>query len=166
MLAKILFSATGFLVYWANPSISPYFAAFSIAILPIWAEVAVCWITKVEPAREKSRVKLRIDAAIDATCFLALPCLWFLHWSLTPSVYLVAALAIFFFAGIYRLLQFLKNGLNSDGKFSGLPLTYTGYMWIVLVFIENNLILPLDIILLLSLAFLMLYSKLKIPASR
>jgi phosphatidylserine synthase len=67
----------------------------------------------------------------DAVSFVWIPPLFL--WSKgTPFIQL--ALAGFIAAGSFRLLRFLKHGLI-DGAFVELPVTYTGYFWILGIFL-------------------------------
>jgi hypothetical protein len=164
MLAKIITSVMAFGWITLKPTTSFYLQAFLVGILPIWAEVLASFLQKVEPARATSVWFLKSDALVDGLVFLIFPSMWFFHMYPTVNYFLIFSNMIFIVAGIYRILRFLKTGLTADGSFIGLPVTYTGYQWLLYVWLKSN---NLDIVicfLFLALALVMA-SKIKVKAS-
>lgn len=137
-----------------------------IGVLPIWSEVAASTLTKVEPAREQRQFLLRIDALIDVTVFLLVPAAWF-ALKVSANFIVLLGLCFFIFCGIWRILRFLKTGLDQSGSFQGLPVTYTGYLWPVLCLLPQTTIGDLiTVVLLIALSYAMISSKIRIKASR
>jgi hypothetical protein len=162
IFAKIFASIIGLLSIYFHSS--PYIQAASIGVLPIWFEVFSCYFLKIEPARETNAKILLIDAIVDAWCFLILPPLWLIHaFSFTVAEYLT--LILFTIAGLYRLHRFLKTGLK-NGQFEGLPVTYTGYFWIIAVFLLIHDYNSVVIFLLIGLSFAMITKRIKINPSQ
>lgn len=93
-------------------------------ILAVWADAAVGFIAKRRqwPARSEH---IQADALADCACFIWAPAhfLVVLH----PSIPVLAAIPLFFFAGIYRMVRFAAEGLVG-GTYRGLPVTYNGYL--------------------------------------
>ncbi len=108
-----------------------YAAAAAIGILPIWLELAATRLTGCEPSLEKRLLWRAVDNGVDAASLVVLPAAWFacvtrLGW---PAY---AGLAVFAGCGLFRLIRFVRKGLLGDQFFEGLPVTYTGYAWVVL----------------------------------
>ncbi len=143
---------------------NPLVQAFLIGVIPIWSEVLMSRLTNIEPAREKRKLLLFIDALADIASFLLAPVIWYFNFD-KPSSYLVQiALILFLLTGIFRILIFLRNGLDGNGCFTGLPVTYTGYVWILLTAV--NAISPTYVpaMLLICLSWAMLSKHIKIRA--
>jgi hypothetical protein len=133
ILSKIIAALSAFVVT-QNFQLHPLFQAFLVGICPIWFEVIASYVTKVEPAKEKRRKWVVADAIADATAFIILPALWYFPFTESASK---LALVFFISSGIARITRFVMEGLNPAGSFEGLPVTYTGYLWCVLVLISN-----------------------------
>lgn len=135
--AKITASLLGVLI--ASTLLSfPIAQALAVGVFPIWVEVVASFFTRVEPAREKNRRLLQADAAADIFCFLLAPLGWYLSSRQQQDPFIYAASLVFLTCGLYRICRFLKKGLSKDGYFSGLPVTYTGYLWPILVLLPEN----------------------------
>jgi hypothetical protein len=135
MLGKILATNLGLFLWLGQRTSSTLIQAFFIGILPIWVEVAISLILKVEPSQEKRKSILFLDAAIDAFSFLLVPAFWFYTQN-----YQVWPIAIFVLSGLWRLQNFLRLGLVSNQYFIGVPVTYMGYLWILVILIPNQMI--------------------------
>jgi phosphatidylserine synthase len=110
--------------------------AATVGVLPIWLESAATRLTGCEPSLEKRLLWKVVDNGIDAMSFVLLPVAWFasvtcLGW---PAY---VGLITFACCGIFRLIRFVRGGLLSEQFFEGLPVTYTGYAWIVLVILDR-----------------------------
>lgn len=138
MLAKFFSCLLGLAIIAFNPELSLYLHAFLIGILPIWSEVLASRITNIEPAQEKNKKWLWVDALIDAWVFLFVPSGWFFWVANENTPLRISALFIFVMSGLWRLYHFVKKGLSLDGYFRGLPVTYTGYLWLLLILLKNN----------------------------
>src|SRR5512135_3517745 len=119
ILAKALLSLSGFFFSLTHPAWPLVVRAFVVGVLPIWGEVAASFLLKVEPARERSRKWLLSDAIADALAFLVVPSLWFWLVASQHSWYLAATLLFFVAAGIWRIIRFLRFGLDASGYFQG-----------------------------------------------
>ncbi|MCB0348944.1 MAG: hypothetical protein KDD37_08905 [Bdellovibrionales bacterium] len=144
---------------------SLYVEAFLIGVFPIWAEVIASTITKVEPAREKRKSLLYIDAIIDMLVFILVPAAW-CYTVLKPSAYEATHIAIFIIFGASRLVNFVKNGLSKEGTFSGLPVTYTGYIWLVVVLLAELQFHYFSYLIIALAGFAMVFKKIQIHPSR
>lgn len=130
ILSKFLASLVALIVCILWPDLNIYSQAFLIGILPIWAEVLTSQRLKVEPAYEHRFLVRSIDNLVDLICFILIPPLWFYA---KVSIVDTQAIMLFMILGTGRLVYFVKKGLDPDGYFIGLPVTYTGYIWVVLV---------------------------------
>jgi len=153
---KILATFLGIFLWQKNIVSALWPQAFFIGILPIWLEVLCSTLLKVEPSQEKNRLILYLDAVVDSISFLFIPCWWFFMngGDLIP-------LLVFIVSGIWRLQNFLRKGLVNGKYFVGVPVTYMGYLWMILIFIPNHLI---HNILIISAAYLMNAPFIKIKA--
>lgn len=116
---------------------SRFLQALWIGILPIWLEVGITLSTGVEPSLETRPAWKRADACADLIAFVLVPSFWFLGWVIREKsafelVAIGAGVAAFVFCGFYRVIRFVRNGLVDGQFFVGLPVTYTGYLWLVL----------------------------------
>lgn len=150
-------------------SISLPLQAFLIGIFPIWSEVLASYTTNVEPARVQNKFLIYLDGVMDVFVFILVPSFWF--WLVTGKTQIeFFGLLIFFCCGFFRIIRFITKGLNREGKFSGLPVTYTGYIWIVLIGIyEMNiagLSSYLSLVLLVIVSIAMVTKKIQISPSR
>ena len=161
MLAKFFASFLGIVITRLQLEKSLYLEAFLLGILPIWSEVLASNITKTEPSLEKDRNKLYLDGVLDALVFIIIPSVWY-YLSLAESTDEKIALIFFIFCGLTRLFQFVRKGLNHDGYFRGLPVTYTGYMWLVLALLKNYEANKAASITLVLVSILMITNKIKI----
>lgn len=165
MLAKLAASFFGLMMTGLKSDLSVYLQAFLIGILPIWSEVLASRITRVEPSLEKSKKWLIADAVVDALVFLIVPGGWFLWMTHEARFVEGAAVLIFVLGGVWRLINFTRTGLNTDGYFRGLPVTYTGYLWILLILCRSVngewLVAPL----LLLVTWAMITRRIKIKVS-
>ncbi|MGE5086107.1 MAG: hypothetical protein ACM3MG_07365 [Bacillota bacterium] len=165
LLGKILSSLLAVVFISSGGVVGLYLQAFLIGVLPIWSEVFVSFLLKYEPAREKQKNLLLIDAIVDGLVFVIIPVGW-LWFALNPGDIFLFPLLCFLGAGIYRLVRFLKGGLSDRGYFQGLPVTYTGYVWLPLSYLCAVKLSWLAIVILLVLSFLMATKKEFIKASR
>jgi hypothetical protein len=99
-----------------------------LGILPIWFEIATTAWTGIEPARETRKAWRWMDAVVDGLVFVWVPTGLFLREH--PESFGVS-LFVFAAAGTFRLVRFVGKGLGPTGTFSGLPVTYTGYVWLL-----------------------------------
>jgi hypothetical protein len=134
MAAKLAASIVG-AALWAGFYGPAFLVAWAIGILPIWSELVATRLTGCEPSTEDRLLWKIIDNCIDAASFVLLPVAWFasvtrLGW---PAY---IGLAAFAGCGIYRLVRFVRKGLASNQFFEGLPVTYTGYAWVVLAAVD------------------------------
>ncbi len=159
ILAKLSASALGSFLGITKLSDNPLAASFLIGVLPIWLEVLASNLTKVEPARER-RLNIKIiDNIVDGIVFILVPAIWYsVHQG--PDAPILIFVLIFALAGIWRLVKFVKNGL-SENFFVGLPVTYTGYLWPLLILMEK---IPHHNLLILILAWAMNSKHIKIKA--
>lgn len=144
---------------------NPYLQGLLIGVLPIWSEVLASFLLKYEPARENNKSLLLVDAIVDGLVFVIVPVGWF-WFMLKPDGVLLFPLLCFLGAGMYRLIRFFKSGLSGKGYFQGLPVTYTGYIWLPLVFVLNFKLPWLAAAILVASSFLMATKKEFIKASR
>ncbi len=164
ILAKFFTTLTAVL-FLIKCDINPLVQAFLIGIAPIWSEVLISQLTNIEPAREKRQALLITDALVDIISFILVPMIWYFNLN-KPSSYLVqVSLTLFLLSGIFRILRFLRNGLDDRGYFSGLPVTYTGYTWILITAVNNFDSTYIPTTLLICLSWAMLSKHIKIPAS-
>jgi hypothetical protein len=163
ILAKITGSVIGILSVWLFPAATLLQGAL-LGILPIWLEVLASTLKRVEPAREQRQAWKLADLIADACSFVLVPCAWLLM-SADGSVMILTGVSLFFCAGLYRLMRFYKTGLIG-GTFLGLPVTYTGYIWVVEIFLvqRNNHIIIL--ITLALAAWLMTTRRVRIKPSQ
>jgi hypothetical protein len=143
--------------------------AFLIGIFPIWSEVLASYLTKIEPARVQNRFLVYLDGVIDLFVFIFIPSFWF--WMASGKAPIVFfGLLLFVCCGFFRIIRFVTKGLNSEGNFSGLPVTYTGYLWIVLIGIYQmklgSLSSYLFLVLLVIVSIAMVTKKIQISPSR
>lgn len=165
ILAKFLatFAAVLFLVRY---DLNHYLQAFLIGVLPIWSEVLASRLTRVEPARETRSSLLFADALADSTSFLIAPAIWFLNLTAQHAPFVLAALVLFVGAGLFRIYRFLRQGLDANGYFTGLPVTYTGYVWIILIGAGSWDLNTLPALVLALLSWAMVSKRIRIRASR
>jgi len=151
LICKLASSAIGVLlaVHSASP---PMWVAAVLGILPIWFEVAASRALDIEPGFESRKVFRALDALVDAVVFVLVPAFWYLTVTARDWPVWTAVLG-FVFCGIFRLIRFALQGLSADGQFEGLPVTYTGYLWPLIVALERiSIWLPIPMILLASAA--------------
>jgi hypothetical protein len=151
---------------WALPHPEPsLLQGFAIGVLPIWSETLASYFTKFEPAREGRKAWLYIDAIVDFGVFIVAPLTW---WGMNQTVegWFYLSGAVFLGAGLFRIVRFLKRGLNQDGYFQGLPVTYTGYIWPLMTLVPSNLQPPLSAAILLLFGIAMALPHRFIKASR
>ncbi len=162
MLGKILPTIFAILLHTLKAPV--YLQSFVIGILPIWLEVLASTLLRYEPSREKNPLWLRLDAVIDTVTFVVVPTIWFCSVSEPRGLFL--GLVVFVTSGCARILRFLENGLSSEGAFTGLPVTYTGYLWSIFVFFEDQNFTVLTLAFLFTASWAMLSKNIKIKASR
>ncbi|MFM6928631.1 MAG: hypothetical protein ACKOX6_09210 [Bdellovibrio sp.] len=165
LLGKIISSVFAVLFISSGKNIDIYLQGFLIGVLPIWSEVFASFLLKYEPAREGNKSLLLVDAVVDGLVFVIVPVGWF-WFTLQPEAILIVPLLVFLGAGMYRLFRFLKRGLAQSGYFQGLPVTYTGYVWLLLIYLVEVKLFWLALAILLTLSFLMATPKEFIKASR
>ncbi len=163
--AKFLASIMAICLIYFDVLPSVYAQAFFIGIFPIWAEVVASYITKIEPARVKQKKLLYIDAATDLFTFILVPCLWYLI-VLQTHMFDLVAIMLFVVCGAYRLIRFVKQGLDDDGMFRGLPVTYTGYLWIVVATSVNFMFFYLPSIVIILAGLAMVSRRIRLRPSR
>lgn len=156
ILAKLSASTLAASLYFAKLSNHPLLTSFFIGVLPIWMEVLTSFLTKVEPSREKNITLKIIDNVVDGMVFILIPAIWY-----SISQELSIATFIFVIAGILRLVKFVRNGLSGN-FFIGLPVTYTGYVWPLLILMNQ---IPYHNIILVILAWAMNSKHIKIKAT-
>lgn len=170
VLAKFLISLLGLVIIVLFETLPNYIIAFILGILPIWSEVLTTKITKIEPALTKSKKWLVIDALVDAFSFVLIPSSWFGIHTIKQTISVnqkMQLLALFAFVacGLWRLIQFVRTGLNKDNYFRGVPVTYMGYLWILLILLENlNLQILTSFVLLLA-SWSMISKHIKVKVS-
>lgn len=154
----------GAMLSWTLP-LSLWAQALAVGALPIWLEILASTLSQTEPSRETRRHYLYADALVDAAVFIFSPAYFF--WiSFQPlEIPVRISLTIFIMAGLYRLIRFLQRGLVG-GKFSGLPVTYTGYAWLPAAFLIRAGFPSTAGTLFLLLAWAMLTPRLKLNPSR
>ena len=160
LAAKLVGSGVG-AALWASFDGPSYGVAAAIGILPIWLELAATRLTGREPSLEKRLLWKVLDNGCDAVSFVLLPVAWFacvtrLGW---PAY---AGLAAFAGCGTFRLVRFVRKGLVSDQFFEGLPVTYTGYAWVVLAAIDQWGQPWVALALLLCLSYAMVSTRIRI----
>jgi hypothetical protein len=151
---------------WALPHPEPSFLqGFAIGVLPIWSEALASYLTKFEPAREGRKLWLYLDAAVDAGVFLVAPLTW---WGMNQSMeeWFYLSSAVFLGAGLFRIVRFLRRGIDNHGYFQGLPVTYTGYIWPLMTLAPSGLQPPLSAAILLLFGIAMALPHRFIKASR
>lgn len=147
------------------PASSIWIQAFLIGIFPIWIEVLASSITRTEPARTRNKFLLYLDGVIDLFVFIVIPAIWF--WSSTVKTeILFLVLVMFIGCGFFRIIRFMVKGLNSEGKFSGLPVTYTGYVWIIMMGLDHLKLSYLSFVFLIIVSLAMITKKIQISPSR
>ena len=134
----------------------PVLSSLLIGVLPIWFEVLVSFITKIEPSREGRLTIKIIDNVVDGIVFIIIPAVWYSYFH-GPNFITY----IFVSAGIWRLINFVKKGLMGN-YFTGLPVTYTGYVWPVLILLNQ---FPYHNFILIILAWAMNSKHIKIKAT-
>jgi hypothetical protein len=137
MAGKLLGSLLG----WIAALLWPQARALQAGILgiaPIWLEVAASRLSGVEPGRESRKSWRLLDGAVDAWAFVIGPAAWLISTGGLPGWAERLALALFLAAGLFRLGRFIRTGLAPDGRFEGLPVTYTGYFWIGGIFLLSG----------------------------
>jgi hypothetical protein len=160
MVAKLFASIIGAAVWvWFDGPC--YVVAAAIGVLPIWLELAATRLTGCEPSLEKRPLWKVVDNGIDAISFVVLPVAWFasvtrLGW----PAYL--GLVTFTCCGFFRLIRFVRKGLISDRFFEGLPVTYTGYSWVVLAVLDRWQQSWIALVLLLALSGAMVSTRIRI----
>ncbi len=156
ILAKISATFLGSFLYVSKLIDAPLVNSFFIGVLPIWLEVLTSFLTKVEPSRE-TRLNFKIlDNVVDGITFIITPAIWY---SLVQG--LDVAIIIFILAGLWRLIKFVKNGLT-ENCFIGLPVTFTGYVWPLLILMSK---IPYHNLLLIILAWAMNSKHIRIKAT-
>ena len=139
VFVKVSASLSGLLASLVGKGIleSPFLQALWIGIIPIWLEVGMTLSSGVEPSLETRTGWRWADACADLLAFILVPSFWFLEWvsrekSGVELAVIGAGIAAFVFCGFYRVIRFVRNGLVDGQFFVGLPVTYTGYLWLVL----------------------------------
>lgn len=156
ILAKIATSTIATFFCFSILSDRPLISSILIGVLPIWFEVLASFLTKVEPSQE-GRLGIRIiDNIVDGIVFILIPAVWYSHFQGT-----IVTTFIFIIAGIWRLVKFVKNGLSKN-YFTGLPVTYTGYVWPALILLNQ---FPYHNFILIILAWAMNSKHIKIKAA-
>lgn len=159
IFAKLLVSIVGTflsLTYFKNTA---FMSSLLIGVFPIWAEVIASYITKVEPSKER-RLKIKIsDNVVDGIVFILIPAIW--YFKTQGQNFIIIFILIFIIAGIWRLIKFVKTGLI-ENYFTGLPVTYTGYVWPLLILMQK---IPYHNIILVILAWAMNSKHIKIKAT-
>jgi len=131
ILSKLVSSLVAVFVVWRWPGL-PLLHAACLGILPVWAEVVASLVTKTEPGREGRFGVRLIDNLVDGYVFILVPSLWWAYFH--PAAW---GLLLFVPAGVFRLQRFVRRGLSAAGMFEGLPVTYTGYLWVVLQLVDH-----------------------------
>ena len=160
LAAKLVGSAIG-AILWGTFNGPCCGVAAAIGVLPIWLELAATRLTGCEPSLEKRPLWKAVDNGVDAVSFVLLPVAWFacvtcLGW---PAY---GGLAVFAGCGLYRLIRFVRKGLLSEQFFEGLPVTYTGYAWVVLAAIDQWDQPWIALALLLTLSYAMVSTRIRI----
>jgi hypothetical protein len=162
--AKLIISILA--LVWALPQPQPIFIqGFAIGVLPIWSEALASRLLKFEPAREVQKYWLYVDAATDIAVFLMAPLVW-LCLSSSGGFLLQFGMTVFLAAGLFRIGRFLKSGLDSSGYFQGLPVTYTGYIWPIMMLAPSNWLAQIATAILLAAGVAMVLPHRFIKASR
>lgn len=158
VLSKWLGTSMGIFLLRTSPQ-TPALGLAVTGILPIWLEVLASKFTRIEPSRETRSSWKIIDFFSDLCVFVLIPPLIFL-WASDSTFELRLAVLCFVGLGLLRLLRFLKCGLR-DGYLVGLPVTYTGYLWLPLFYVAqwNSWI---ACIILLGVSFWMVSERFKI----
>jgi hypothetical protein len=161
LVSKLFGSLAGFFFYraWGE---SLWVGAAGLGILPIWLELLTTWATGVEPSLEPRKLWRYADAVVDILVFAVIPAFWV--GVQFPS--LGFDLCVFTFAGVYRVVHFLRKGLVGGLYFEGLPITYTGYLWLPLVLLLERGIALFALVLLYTASFLMVWTRLKIKRTQ
>ena len=156
LAAKILGTVGGLALLVTGAGDLP--TAFGIGVLPLWLELLAAWITRCDPSLETRPPWRYADAAVDTVCFVLIPSFWL---GLQYPV-LGFDLLVFASSGLYRILRFLRYGLVAGRYFEGLPVSYTGYLWMGLVMLlRKDWIVPAMGLLYVT-SFFMVWSRLKI----
>lgn len=114
----------GIVAFFSAQQMKPFLAG-TFLILSIWADVLLCRFSS-KWQWEKNRNHVQIEGFIDFFCFIIAPVQFgFLFGS---AKILIPFAAIFILAGIYRLARFNVEG-KINGGYSGLPVTYNGYLF-------------------------------------
>jgi hypothetical protein len=160
LTAKLVASIVG-VALWACFDGPSFGVAAAIGVLPIWLELAATRLSGYEPSLEKRPLWRVVDNSIDAVSFVLVPVAWFacvtrLGW---PAY---VGLVAFAGCGIFRLIRFVREGLLSDQFFEGLPVTYTGYAWVVLAALDQWEQTWIALALLLALSWAMVSTRIHI----
>jgi hypothetical protein len=156
ILAKLSVSVIAATFYFKNMSGNPLLISFLIGVLPIWFEVLASFLTKIEPAREQRFIIKTIDNLVDSVVFILMPAIWY---SFFQKIDLT--IIIFILAGIWRLIKFVRLKKVGD-FFIGLPVTYTGYIWPILI-LTNKIAYHNILLIILAWAMNSQLIKIKVP---
>ena len=99
-------------------------AAAACLVGAVWVDAATGFLARRRGPKSPGTTALELP--VDAACFVFAPIAFALAATEVTPLRL-AALAVFFVAGVYRLARFSVEGLVS-GRYTGLPVTYNGYL--------------------------------------
>lgn len=133
-------------------------------VLAVWADVLVGGLARRRgwPRRVEHR---EVEGLVDCCSFVVAPVFFVLIQCHVPLV--LGAALLFLGCGIFRIARFNVEGLDVDGKYTGLPVTYNGYSLPLLAvashFAGSEVAAPLFAGGLFLFSFLMVSRHVRIP---
>lgn len=94
-------------------------------VLCVWMDAITGWIGR-RKSWAKTKSDIEVEGFADAVCFIVAPALM-LAAAVEYRPGCMAALPVFVLAGLWRLARFNVEGMTGGG-YSGLPVTYNGYL--------------------------------------
>lgn len=94
-------------------------------VAAVWMDAMAGW-SPLARKTVRTDAHLQLEGLVDFLCFVCAPAVLAMVLQRSPWILLPAGL--FILAGTYRLARFNVEGVDAQGRYVGLPVTYNGYL--------------------------------------